>query len=420
MSRANAIEIRGLTKRYRLGQQQGARMLSEAIAGATARVFGRDRERQAPRELFAALEDVSVDIPRGQALGIVGSNGAGKSTLLKLIARITRPSEGTITLNGRVGSLLEVGTGFHPELSGRENVFLNGSMLGMRRDEIKRKFDDIVEFAEVARFIDTPVKRYSSGMYVRLAFAVAAHLEPEILVVDEVLAVGDVAFQRKCLGKMSDVQSEGRTVLFVSHNLAAVQQLTSSAILLERGRLVEHASTADVVASYMDRLKARTGVTASLAGARRPMHGLERDVELMHAELIDDSGGVFRANADIQFEVGVRARTAVHDFRISYSVSSYDGRAVGAAFSPVLPALQQGEKATFRFATDQLALAPGRYHCDLATGSGDNLTGYRTFDIVSEVLDFEMAPPQADDGVLGYWEPNWGVIRFPEPRVTRR
>ncbi len=416
---ANAIEVRGLTKRYLLGQQQGSRMLSEAITAAGRRAIGRGTERKAPRELFAALDDVSFDIPRGEAVGIVGANGAGKSTLLKLIARITRPTEGTIWLGGRVGSLLEVGTGFHPELTGGENVYLNGSMLGMRRAEIKHKFDDIVDFAEVERFIDTPVKRYSTGMYIRLAFAVAAHLEPEILVVDEVLAVGDVAFQRKCLGKMSDVQREGRTVLFVSHNLSAVQQLTSSAILLEGGRLIERAPTAEVVATYVRRLKQRSGLTSSLENAQRPSPDLERNVELVHAELIGDSGGVFAADETIQFDVGVRTGSTVPGFRISYSIASYDGRAVGGAFSHDLPGLRTGEEATFRFAVDNVPLAPGRYQCNLATASGDNLTGYRAFDIVTDVLDFEVAAPQADDGVLGYWEPSWGVIRLPPPKVTR-
>jgi lipopolysaccharide transport system ATP-binding protein len=414
-----AIEVRGLTKRYRLGQLQGPRMLSEALTQAARRAFRSERRKPVSGDLFAALADVSFDVPRGEALGIVGVNGAGKSTLLKLIARITRPSEGTIRLNGRVGSLLEVGTGFHPELTGRENVYLNGSMLGMRRAEIRRKFDDIVEFAEVERFIDTPVKRYSSGMYVRLAFAVAAHLEPEILLVDEVLAVGDVAFQRKCLGKMSDVQSEGRTVLFVSHNLGAVQQLTTSGLLLDGGRLIDHAPTSAVVATFVRRLKQRSGLTSSLAEARRPWADLERDVELVHAELIAGNGGVLDADASLEFNVGVRARRTVPEFRISYSVSSYAGQAVGNAFSPPLPGLRHGEEATFRFAALDLSLAPGRYNCDLATASGDNLTGYRAFDVVTDVLDFEVAAPQADDGILGYWEPSWGAVRFPTPNVTR-
>jgi len=202
-------------------------------------------------EEFWALKNVDFEIRRGEVLGIIGRNGAGKSTLLKVLSRITEPSEGRVSINGRVASLLEVGTGFHPELTGRENIFLNGAVLGMTRAEIKRKFDEIVEFAEVEKFLDTPVKRYSSGMYVRLAFAVAAHLEPEILVVDEVLAVGDVEFQKKCLGKMSDVASSGRTILFVSHNMGSIASLCQTAIRLERGRVVAHGPAREVIDSFL-------------------------------------------------------------------------------------------------------------------------------------------------------------------------
>ena len=198
-----------------------------------------------------ALRDISFDVPRGKVLGIVGRNGAGKSTLLKILSRVTEPTEGSAEIHGRVGSLLEVGTGFHPELTGRENIYLNGAILGMKRVEIERKFDEIVAFSEVEQFIDTPVKRYSSGMYLRLAFAVAAHLEPEILVVDEVLAVGDAEFQRKCMGKMSDVAQAGRTVLFVSHNMSAVLRLTEETMVLDKGRLVFRAPTPQAVDYYM-------------------------------------------------------------------------------------------------------------------------------------------------------------------------
>jgi lipopolysaccharide transport system ATP-binding protein len=212
------------------------------------------------QEEFWALKDVSFEVRQGEVLGIIGRNGAGKSTLLKILSRITEPSEGRVTINGRVASLLEVGTGFHPELTGRENIFLNGAILGMTRAEIRRKFDEIVAFAEVEKFIDTPVKRYSSGMYVRLAFAVAAHLEPEILVVDEVLAVGDTEFQKKCLGKMSEVAGGGRTVLFVSHNMPAVARLCRRCLLLDAGRLVKDGEASAVTSRY---LVSNTGTTAA-------------------------------------------------------------------------------------------------------------------------------------------------------------
>ena len=205
------------------------------------------------REEFWALKDVSFEVKRGEVVGIIGRNGAGKSTLLKILSRITEPTEGRVTLRGRVASLLEVGTGFHPELTGRENIFLNGAILGMSKAEIRKKFDEIVAFAEVERFLDTPVKRYSSGMYVRLAFAVAAHLEPEILVVDEVLAVGDFEFQKKCMGKMKDVATGGRTVLFVSHNMAAIKVLCSQALLLQKGRVLAFGQTNEVIHKYLSR-----------------------------------------------------------------------------------------------------------------------------------------------------------------------
>jgi lipopolysaccharide transport system ATP-binding protein len=251
------VRVRGLAKRYVVGEApERTNNLREAMTAGLSRRARRllsgevRREAERARE-FWALSDVSFDVSPGEVLGVVGANGAGKSTLLKILSRITEPTAGRIELGGRVASLLEVGTGFHPELSGRENVYLNGTLLGMRKREIDRKFDEIVAFSEVERFLDTPVKRYSSGMYVRLAFAVAAHLEPEILVVDEVLSVGDAAFQKKCLGKMDDIAHEGRTVLFVSHNMAAVQRLCTRAILLERGRLAFEGEPRAVAARYL-------------------------------------------------------------------------------------------------------------------------------------------------------------------------
>ncbi len=249
-----AISAEKISKLYKLGRTARPSNFREAVGGAVGstlrrlRGFGEDRDRS---EDFWALKDVSFEIQRGEAVGILGRNGAGKSTLLKVLSRITEPTEGTARLRGRVGSLLEVGTGFHPELTGRENVYLNGSILGMKRSDISRKFDEIVAFSEVGRFLDTPVKRYSSGMYIRLAFAVAAHLEPEILVVDEVLAVGDLEFQRKCLGKMNEVVDHGRTVFFVSHNMQSIAALTDRCLLMEAGRLVLDAPTDEAVNAYI-------------------------------------------------------------------------------------------------------------------------------------------------------------------------
>src|SRR5581483_6641131 len=255
-----------VSKRYLIGRQpekgDGLRHVIERMARNPISWFRTKtkswRERE---EEFWALKDVSFEVKRGEVVGIIGRNGAGKSTLLKILSRITEPTQGRIRLNGRVACLLEVGTGFHPELTGRENIFLNGAILGMSKSEIQRKFDEIVAFSEVEKFLDTPVKRYSSGMYVRLAFAVAAHLEPEILVVDEVLAVGDAAFQTKCLGKMGEVAKGGRTVLFVSHNMAAIENLCHRAILLKNGRITENGPAPEIIRRYVAGISNRVNVS---------------------------------------------------------------------------------------------------------------------------------------------------------------
>jgi lipopolysaccharide transport system ATP-binding protein len=250
-----AIRVEGVSKKYRLGVFQHD-TLRDRIAHGVASLLSKSGDSNLKDErVLWALREVSFEVNHGEIVGLIGRNGAGKSTLLKILSRITEPTTGRIELSGRVGSLLEVGTGFHPELSGRENIFLNGSILGMRREEIKRKFDEIVAFAEIERFLDTPVKRYSSGMYVRLAFSVAAHLEPEILLVDEVLAVGDVAFQRKSLGKMGEVAGQGRTVIFVSHNMGTIQTLCDRGIFLRHGHVHIDATIQETVAEYLRTLE---------------------------------------------------------------------------------------------------------------------------------------------------------------------
>lgn len=260
MSR-KVIEVENLTKTYflRHKQQEKYTALRDVLSNKVKGIFSKNQSSGFSTETFNALNDLSFTVNEGDRVGIVGRNGAGKSTLLKVLSRIVAPTKGRITIDGRIASLLEVGTGFHPELSGRENIFLNGSILGMSRKEIQSKFDEIVEFSEVERFLDTPVKRYSSGMYVRLAFSVAAHLEPEILIVDEVLAVGDAAFQRKCLGKMNDVSGQGRTILFVSHNMAAIQNLCNTGLYLKNGQLLASGNSNDIIHQYLkDATEARS------------------------------------------------------------------------------------------------------------------------------------------------------------------
>ena len=261
----NIIQIKNLSKRYRIGIKEE---MHDSLIGKVSsflmspfnnfrrvQKLSKFKGKNSGEDIIWALRDISADIKPGEIVGIIGSNGAGKSTLLKILSRIVEPTGGSAIINGRVASLLEIGTGFHKELSGRENIYLNGTILGMKKHEIKDKFEEIVEFSEISKFIDTPVKRYSSGMYVRLAFAVAAHLDPEILIVDEVLAVGDAAFQKKCLGKMSETAQEGRTVLFVSHNMHTIQDLCKRTILLQDGKIVEDGNTHEVVSSYLRPIK---------------------------------------------------------------------------------------------------------------------------------------------------------------------
>lgn len=322
MSSEPAVVAHGVSKCYRLGEREPYRALRDVIAGSFTAPFRR-AHRRLPADVWA-LDDVSFELGTGEVLGLIGANGAGKSTLLKVLSRITDPTRGRVVLRGRVGSLLEVGTGFHPELTGRENIILNGTILGMRRAEISRRFDEIVEFAGVQKFLDTPVKRYSSGMQVRLAFAVAAHLEPEILLVDEVLAVGDAEFQKKCLGKMKDVTREGRTIVFVSHNLAAVRSLCPRALVLERGRLAFDGATEDAVHRYL----AQTGGTSGgvvesdalrLRIAKERLYSSEPFFECARIAVLDEEGlpkTSFSSDEPIAVQVDFRVFRTVPALRI--------------------------------------------------------------------------------------------------------
>ncbi|MDQ3100986.1 MAG: ABC transporter ATP-binding protein [Bacteroidota bacterium] len=297
------ITVESLSKRYVLyhhENRQSYSTLRDVVSDRVGRIFRGGAPRTTTEE-FNALTDVSFEVNAGDRLGIIGRNGAGKSTLLKILSRIVSPTKGRITIDGRVASLLEVGTGFHAELSGRENIFLNGAILGMSRAEIKANFDEIVAFAEVERFIDTPVKRYSSGMYVRLAFAVAAHLDPEILIVDEVLAVGDTSFQKKCLGKMEDVAGQGRTVLFVSHNMETVLRLCNRAVLLENGRVKDTGLTEEVIRTYLN--------TGSGTNAQRSWIGTENipgnEIVKLRQVFVHDEKGETLVNYDVTKRIGI-------------------------------------------------------------------------------------------------------------------
>jgi lipopolysaccharide transport system ATP-binding protein len=327
------IRAERLSKLYRIGQQEKFTTLRDVISRtftAPFRLWFKNQNEIVPNHQSStsnnyiwALKDVSFEVKQGEVVGIIGRNGAGKSTLLKILARITEPTEGYAEVRGRVGSLLEVGTGFHPELTGRENIYLSGAVLGMKKREIDRKFDEIVSFAEMEKFIDTPVKYYSSGMYVRLAFAVAAHLDPEILLVDEVLAVGDAAFQKKCLGKMGDVAKEGRTVLFVSHNMAAIENLCSRAILLHNGRIFSEGETRSVIRTYLQSFLSETSSSSLLDVIEREGTG---EIQFTYFHIEDMYGNklpVIQSGQDVIFVFGFKCADKVNPRNVDFRFGIY-------------------------------------------------------------------------------------------------
>ncbi len=382
MSVAAAVTTFDVGKRYSLGERGGGyQLLSERLRGAVR------RERAARRE-FWALRDVAFEVARGETFGIIGHNGAGKSTLLKILSRVTAPTTGGVDLNGRVGALLEVGTGFHPELTGRENVYLNGALLGMRRQEVERRFDEIVDFAGVERFIDTPVKRYSSGMYLRLAFAVAAHLEPEILIIDEVLSVGDLAFQEKCLGRMQAVAGEGRTVLFVSHNLAAVAALCTRSMLLQGGRKLTEGPTGEVIQEYISRTRA--GMTQRL-DERPDREGSGRvRFTAVGFEVAGEPSDIARTGDELAIVLGYETADGrpARDLSFSVSVNSMLGERllnlptelVGARFDGLPPTGQ------VRCTLPRCPLPDGTYWLNLFAHQGGE-----TLDWVQRAVELQIA-----------------------------
>jgi lipopolysaccharide transport system ATP-binding protein len=408
------IRVEALSKQYRIGTSRAPyETLRESLTRALAAPF---RRRPGPRgreggpasDVFWALRDVSFEVRQGEALGVIGRNGAGKSTLLKILSRITEPTAGSVTLQGRVGSLLEIGTGFHPELTGRENIFLNGAILGMRRAEIQQRFDDIVAFAEVERFLETPVKRYSTGMYMRLAFAVAAHLEPEIVLVDEVLAVGDAAFQKKCLGKMGDIAEEGRTVIFVSHNMGAVASLCQTGLVLDAGRIRFVGPVAEAVERYLGQFSGtndvplglrhdRTGSgEVKLTGFHLESETGERTEAIRNGHtarlVFDYATPAGRPARNVEFQIVVRTEAGEPLFQ-------FGTRPTGQNFREVPPSGRLVCELT------RFPLAPGRYQLDaylavegrtsdyvlwlapLAVVDGDYYgSGYRVFERESRFL----------------------------------
>jgi len=412
--RGSAIHIDNIGKQYRIGAPENRHpTLKDALSASSRRAMLAIRSplqifRNKQQHRFWALRGVSFHVEQGEVIGIIGRNGAGKSTLLKVLSRITEPTEGQVVIRGRVGSLLEVGTGFHPELTGRENIYLNGAILGMKRREIERKFDEIVDFAEVQRFIDTPVKHYSSGMYLRLAFAVAAHLEPEILIVDEVLAVGDASFQRKCLGKMGQVANEGRTVLFVSHNMDAVRRLCTRALLLDDGEVAADGTTESVIAQYLSRESEfiRPGVPIDVSRAQRMGNGEVRFVQATYSSLEESVGCQPYTGGPLQLKVEIDSKSDRLIESLAVSIRNLTGMLlvnadVVASGTPL--SVRKGRNAVI-FNIHALHLNPGRYVVGLWAGdalrtASDHITEAFELDVIS-----------AEAGGLGLTPRDNGVV----------
>jgi lipopolysaccharide transport system ATP-binding protein len=418
-----AIRVEGIGKQYRIGKKERYKTLRDTLASAFAVPFqktgrllrGEGLGTAEEAEMIWALKDISFEVKRGEAIGVIGGNGAGKSTFLKILSRITEPTIGFADIYGRVGSLLEVGTGFHPELTGRENIYLNGAILGMKRGEIDRKFDEIVAFSEVERFIDTPVKHYSSGMYLRLAFAVAAHLEPEILLVDEVLAVGDAGFQKKCLGKMGTVAKEGRTVLLVSHNMGAITQLCGTTVHLEKGRVKRVGPSGEVVSAY---LSSSVGTDVKPSWFNDSSKPNQAEVRFSSARLLsmeEQPLSVVHFDSTFLVEIAYAVAVPIRDLSISYKVYDAQGNLVFESMDTDMPEWKGRvrEPGQYRSLCEVLPsfLKPGRYYVSLSSF----IEHVKIIEKQESVLSFDVSEVgyPLNPGRLGVVSPvfKWTVIR---------
>src|SRR5215213_1916016 len=406
-----AIRCENLSKQYRIGSPDSYKTLRDAISNTALAAFRRSKNNsQNGHGHIWALQDVTFEIQRGEVVGIIGLNGAGKSTLLKILSRITGPTRGRADIYGRVGSLLEVGTGFHPELTGRENIYLNGAILGMRKVEIDRKFDEIVGFAEVEKFLDTPVKRYSSGMYVRLAFGVAAHLETEVLLVDEVLAVGDAQFQKKCFEKIRDIGTQGRTILFVSHNMSAVRSICKHALIIEKGRVVAQGEIDETVDRYLSQINSTHDLSEAIE---------TNTFSVTSVEVTSASGPVIQTFDPVQVKVRFTPRADIKDPGLYVSILTMDSRRLTGLdlkdFITTAP-LPAGEVAELGFTIESLPLLPGTYQVEIHLKD----MAKRLIEIVPRTFKFEVAETEVYGGrKLDGWFGNVGLRARPLDDVSR-
>lgn len=417
---ATAIEFNNISKIYRLGLVSTGTLAHDLKRWWTMNIRGKedpylrigetnDRSTKGESDYVWALRDIDFKVEQGDVVGIIGKNGAGKSTLLKILSKVTAPTTGTIRARGRIGSLLEVGTGFHPEMTGRENIYMNGAILGMNKQEITRKLDEIVDFSGCERYIDTPVKRYSSGMMVRLGFAVAAHLDPEILVVDEVLAVGDAEFQKKAIGKMQDVsKGEGRTVLFVSHNMGSIRQLCKKGVVLEKGSVIYQDSAEAAVEFYLNHTQlAKTESHVIIEDSFRDK-GHSREVEFISFEL-NNADATYSSFEPIILRIRLRARKGHSDCRINCTIWDSEGTPVGSVVAFDSFDILAGEEKTIKYTIKNPGLANGLYTFSFSVGTGDATMGLTLYDAARNFITFEVNRIE-DNKYFALWKKAWGDI----------
>lgn len=414
------IKIEHVSKKYRLGAIGGTTLRDE-IHRKTAKLLHKEdptlmigQKAFSSHEEFYALTDVSIEIKKGEAVGIIGHNGAGKSTLLKLLCRVTAPTEGTISYNGRITSMLEVGTGFHPELTGRENIYLNGAILGMSKKEIDSKIDDIIEFSECRQFIDTPVKRYSSGMKVKLAFSVSAHLDSEIMIMDEVLAVGDMAFQKKCLLKMKEAATkEGKTVLYVSHNMNTIRQLCERCIVINKGEIVFDGGVEKAISIYLDQSQETHGSVIDLADYKRP-NNINGQAFMECFKFVGTESNVFIRGKKLKFHLFWKSNATIDNVRFRMIIRFQDDSPVGLVQSGVLGSYKMGSRQTNGFEFDTSLLSEGTYFLSIALYQNDELGNSVILDHITRAVSIDILNDNSDKSSLNWEHRYWGSVHFPD------
>lgn len=421
-----AIKIEHVSKQYRLGTIGGTTLRAE-MQRVQAKLLHKEdptlkigKERVDSNEKFWALRDISIEVKKGEALGIIGHNGAGKSTLLKLLCRVTAPTEGTISYDGRIASMLEVGTGFHPELTGRENIYLNGAILGMTKEEIDRKIEDIIDFSECRQFIDTPVKRYSSGMYVKLAFSVAAHLDSEIMIMDEVLAVGDMQFQKKCLNKMKEAASqEGRTVLYVSHNMNTIRQLCDRCIVLNKGT-IEYQGDVDTAIEIYLGLVGKLACHYDYGPEFHANHNNSEVLSICSMDIMDKEESRYALNEPIHFSLLFHSKKQLTDIKIRFEIQYQDGTLAGTSLLDQTLTFNADEDKKIECWFLPKSLAPGKYHADIVAYSYNDLGIEQFMDGVYPGFVFEIAEDVDEDNELLWNHRYWGHVRLDDIQLVNK